>query len=227
MVAALTQSPPRDSSEPALASIAEPFRRIASECLRTNPSDRCTLEQIATWLGSKTLSPPFTISAPRPALRRAFTAIGIPILVLAALFGLLRIRGAMRSKPTSPAGNPEFAVSTPQPSPSDSQPTSQKGTVPGAVAERVLPNVSPGARRTIQGKIRVTVRVSVNSAGDVSAATLTSPGPSKYFANQALQASRRWRFKPAEVNSQPVSSQWTLKFAFGRNATEVVPSADR
>jgi len=231
VVAALTQSPPSAFSQLVLAgipeSVPEPFRRIASECLRTDPSNRCTLEQISTLLGSKSPSRLVPTSAPRPSLRRGFTVVGIPILALAAFFGLMRIRGAMRSKPANPAGNSEIAVSTPSPSPSDSQAGSQKGTVPGAVAERVLPNVSAGARRTIQGKIRVTVRVSVSPSGEVSDATLTSPGPSKYFANQAFEASRRWRFRPAEANGQPVSSEWTLKYAFGRSATEVVPSQDR
>src|SRR5260370_9576494 len=229
VVTALTQSPPSAFSQLVLAgipeSVPEPFRRIASECLRTDPSERCTLEQISNLLGSKSPRAPVGVSsAPGPSLRRAITVVGIPILALAAFFGLMRIT---RSKPANQAGSPEFAASSPQPSPGDSQSTSQKGTVPGVVAERVLPSVSVGARRTIQGKIRVTVRVSVNPAGDLSDATLTSPGPSKYFANQALQASRRWRFRPAEVNGQPVASELTLKYAFRRSAIEVVPSHDR
>lgn len=231
VVTALTQSPPSAFSQLILAgvpeSVPEPFRRIASECLRTNPSERCTLEQISNLLGSKSPSPPVAISATAPpSLRRAFTVIGIPLLALAAFFGLMRIKGAISFKPANQTASPEVATSTQQPSPSDSQPTAQQGTISGAVAERVLPNVSAGARRTIQGKIRVTVRVSVNPSGDVSDATLTSPGPSKYFANQALQASRRWRFRPAETNGQPVASEWTLKYAFGRSATDVVPTQD-
>ena len=91
------------------------------------------------------------------------------------------------------------------------------------MVERVLPDVAASARQTIQGKIRVSVRVAVTSAGEVSSATLTSPGPSKYFARLALEASRRWKFKPAEAGGHSVPSEWTLRFLFGRTGTEVFP----
>jgi TonB family protein len=87
-----------------------------------------------------------------------------------------------------------------------------------------MPDVSVSARNTIQGKIRVSVRVAVNPQGEVRDANLASPGPSKYFANKALEASRRWKFKPAKVNGRPVSGEWMLRFQFGRTGTEVVPT---
>jgi TonB family protein len=92
------------------------------------------------------------------------------------------------------------------------------------VLEEVSPDVSPGARRTITGHIKVSARVSVDSSGNVSGVTLVSPGPSKYFAKQALAASRRWRFSPAQVNGQPSASEWILRFQFGRTSTRVSPT---
>jgi TonB family protein len=92
----------------------------------------------------------------------------------------------------------------------------------GAIAQRVVPDIPASARNTITGKIRVSVRVVVNPAGEVTNATLASPGPSKYFANKALEAARRWKFKPPETTT--ASSEWTLRFQFGRGGTEVVPT---
>jgi TonB family protein len=92
----------------------------------------------------------------------------------------------------------------------------------------VLPDVSRSARNTIQGKIRVSVRVDVDPSGKITSAKLTSPGPSQYFARMALQAARRWEFKPPQVNGQTTPSAWLLRFRFGRSATEVSPvRADR
>jgi len=83
------------------------------------------------------------------------------------------------------------------------------------------------ARNTIQGRIRVAVQVSVDTTGNVSEAKLTSPGPSRYFANQALQSARRWKFKPPQVDGRPTASAWLLKYQFGRSGTEVIPSETR
>ena len=93
--------------------------------------------------------------------------------------------------------------------------------------ERVVPDVPFSARNTIQGKVRVGVRVTVSPTGEVSEATLVSPGPSRYFARKALEASQRWKFKPAEVGGQPVATAWVLHYRFGRTGTEVDPVQER
>jgi TonB family protein len=98
------------------------------------------------------------------------------------------------------------------------------GTVPGSVRDRVLPNVSPSARRTIQGHVRVEVRVYVDAAGNVTRASLQSRGPSEYFARLARESAQRWTFSPAQSNGQPVASEWILKYAFGRGSTDVHPA---
>jgi len=68
------------------------------------------------------------------------------------------------------------------------------------------------------------VRVEVDSAGEVTNATLASPGPSKYFANKALEAARRWKFKPVEAQGQAPAREWMLRFQFGRNSADVIPA---
>ncbi|MBI3475548.1 MAG: TonB family protein [Acidobacteria bacterium] len=91
----------------------------------------------------------------------------------------------------------------------------------GTVLERVMPRVSPSARRTIEGRIKVAVRVDVDPSGKVTEAKLVSPGPSQYFARLALEAAREWKFSPAQVQGQAVASQWNLRFGFRRSGTDV------
>ena len=195
-------------------SIPEPFRRIARECLRVNPSDRCTLEQIESWMAPEPVPTPTTVKSVSPQSGRVWKIAAGLVLIAALAFGL---RSLLRSKPsTSDAQNSAAPASQ-----SAAATELQKGTLPGSVAERALPTVSQGARNTIQGRIRVAVRVSVDTTGNVSEAKLTSPGPSRYFANQALQSARRWKFKPPQVDGQ------LLKYQFGRSGTEVIPSETR
>jgi TonB family protein len=91
------------------------------------------------------------------------------------------------------------------------------------IVHRVIPDVPKSARNTITGKIKVTARVDVDGSGNVTAAKLTSPGPSQYFARLALNAAQHWEFAPAQVDGQPAPSSWLLHFRFGRRGTEVSP----
>jgi TonB family protein len=94
----------------------------------------------------------------------------------------------------------------------------------GAVVQQVLPDVSRSALRTIHGKLKVRVKVAVDSSGSVVVVKFDSRGPSKYFADRALQAARRWAFRPPEVDGQGVPSEWMLKFEFARTGTNVQPA---
>jgi TonB family protein len=67
----------------------------------------------------------------------------------------------------------------------------------------------------------VRVRITVDPNGNVSNAALDSLGPSRYFANLALQAAQDWKFKPAQVDGQSVRRVWILKFDFRQTGTEV------
>ena len=88
------------------------------------------------------------------------------------------------------------------------------------VVRQVMPQVLPSARRTIQGKIKVRVRVDVDAAGNVAKATLESAGPSKYFSRVSVEAARDWKFSPAASGESGVRV-WKLQFAFSRGKTEV------
>jgi TonB family protein len=125
----------------------------------------------------------------------------------------------------SAANQEAKAAGAPSPptSPVPSSP-SAAGAIPSAVLQQVLPEVSQRARSTIAGHVRVSVKVAVDASGNVISAALDSPGPSKYFARQALQAARGWKFTPAQMNGQQVPSEWILKFAFSSAGTDVRPT---
>jgi len=120
---------------------------------------------------------------------------------------------------------PSPATHTKTPSAEETSETlSQGAIVKGAVLQQVSPRVSPSARNTIEGKIRVVVRVEVDPSGNVTNAKLVSAGPSKYFARLAEEAARGWKFIPPQVRGQAVASQWNLRFGFRRTDTEVIPT---
>jgi TonB family protein len=98
----------------------------------------------------------------------------------------------------------------------------QKTVAKDEIVQRAMPQVSPGAQRTIHGKIKVRVTVEVDAAGNVTEARLKESGSSSYFARAALEAARRWKFAPAHDENL---RDWTLFFAFTRGRTEM--SADR
>lgn len=96
----------------------------------------------------------------------------------------------------------------------------EKAVAKDEIVERVMPQVSPSAQRTITGRIKVRVKVRVDAAGHVAQATLKEAGPSKYFARVALEAAKRWKFSPAQDGNR----EWTLLFVFSRGRTETAVS---
>lgn len=169
--------------------------------------------------------------------------IALALVVLIAALLITRHKRETPSTQTQPAqAQPETPASAPSanaheqsnsksnkpPSASSESATSGNANSEGMltadsrddVLQRVAPAVSPSARRTITGKIRLRVNLNVDAGGNVTEARLQSPGPSKYFARVALEAARQWKFKPALANGQAVPSKWILRFAFSRRGSE-------
>jgi TonB family protein len=90
-----------------------------------------------------------------------------------------------------------------------------------AIAHEVLPNVPQSALHTITGTVKVRVRIKVDRDGNVTHASLESPGPSPYFARLALAAANGWKFT---AQSQPAQTEWRLLFEFRRDGTRAVPT---
>jgi TonB family protein len=132
------------------------------------------------------------------------------------------------SQTAPPASSSPAREATPAKQPPAHAPSSdaerngeQRAAATDEIVERAMPQVSPSARRTISGKIKVRVRVDVDAAGNVTEAKLKTPGPSKYFARLSLEAARRWKFAPApDVDRRA----WTLLFSFTRAHTEASAS---
>jgi TonB family protein len=118
------------------------------------------------------------------------------------------------------------AVSAPPPAaPAPShQETPPAAADPYAVLHEELPDVSSGARATIRGRIQVTVRVTIDGAGNVTETALANSGASRYFARLATEAARKWKF--AASNDQDPRKR-LLIFEFSRNGVEGHASAPR
>jgi TonB family protein len=93
----------------------------------------------------------------------------------------------------------------------------------GAVLYQVVPDISQRARDTIQGTVRVGVKVHVDDAGKVTSAELDNFS-SKFFGDQAVQVVRRWTFTPPQVDGRNAPSEWLLRFEFTQKATKVFPT---
>jgi TonB family protein len=126
--------------------------------------------------------------------------------------------------PPTPAPSTASLTSVANPPRVEAVANSSGSVIPGEVLEQVMPEVSPGARATIRGTVRVAVKLHVDTSGNVSSAELFSPGPSRYFADQALQAAHRWDFAPAKVDGHAVPSDWLVRFEFTPSLTKAHPT---
>jgi TonB family protein len=244
LVAVLTQNEPKlKSGERGLASVPEtipqPLRGIVRQCLQVDPQQRCTVDDILSQLQPPAPQTRASVSAKsvavRPSQQRPTRWIVVPIVV-AALF-LLAWTGSrfLRHQPPVPAAGthpesqaPADVPATRSPAPfAEKKRPAQKRTARGSVLQQALPDVSRSAQNTITGRVKVSVQISVDAAGNVSQAKLVSPGPSQYFANRALAAARRWKFNPPQVDGQATASEWILRFQFGRASTQVFPAETR
>jgi TonB family protein len=217
------------------ATVPSPFREIARECLHLDPQRRCSLADIDARLQPAARSVPAesrTPVAPRPPIKRG--TIAVALLVAAVLLGSIFFisRGkngptpvaATSGQPTQPAAENASSAPVAKASPSKPSPAPKKSAAPGGdVVHQVLPEVSQRSRNTISGTIKVGVRVEVDESGKVTAAKLTNPGPSKYFAALALKSAREWQFAPPELDGKPTRSAWTLQFRFKRTAVQASP----
>jgi len=230
LVAALTQNvsfaEERSPSDPDLpATVPEPFRGIARECLHLDPKRRCSIAEIQARLqptGRSVPAEPHALPVPRSSSKRGtIAAVLLTIAVLVALVVLFS-RGKSGTAPahtTQPSSPQTVTEPVPKPTPAFSEPGRVPKTVAatqsGDVVHQILPEVSKNSRNTITGTIKVTVRAEVDPSGKVTEAKLKTAGPSQYFAGLALKAAQRWEFSP-----QPAPSTWLLQFRFKRSGIQ-------
>src|SRR6202163_2260621 len=141
-----------------------------------------------------------TISASVIAAQRKASAKWPYWLGLAAVFVIAFFLIA-RPKTSSPPADEQSTQAERRAAAEGSQPaqTSPADTNTGTashenqngVLRQMMPQVSLSARRTIQGTIKVRVRVEVDAAGNVAKTKLELSGPSKYFSRVATEAARK------------------------------------
>ena len=243
LVEALTQHPPSWSrsttSDPVVpAPIPQPLADIARGCLRGDARNRLTLRDIEAALDPSKAVPDRVPEVEKPRVVPISTAVatppqrGLPKSRVALLVGAFAIVAAIIGFLVAPSHRPQSsssstttqppATTAPAPQPEAPPASASTGsTSEGEVAQRVSPDVSESATRTIHGKVDVVVRVSVDANGAVSRASLESPEHSRYFASHALAAAQNWKFKPPQVNGSAVPSVWTLRFQFRRDGTDI------
>lgn len=127
--------------------------------------------------------------------------------------------------PSSPATTATPVVARTEVVPPASAPSSSRSpSLRGEVLDQILPEASPGALATIHGVVRVSVRVKVDPTGNVSEATLDSPGPSPFFADLALKAARKWQFTSPEADGHSIPSEWLIRFHFTPEGPKAFPT---
>jgi TonB family protein len=251
IVEALTQKTP-DWNRPANLdphipdSIPQPFSAIAAACLRVNRARRATVNDVRRQLGLAvpTVPParpePDVIAEPEPPGRSWSVALVIVAFLLAGVLAFILWHSRtqlpatpMESRQAQPATQkvpepeqqpPADAAAPPlPPAPASALSQGGNGGVKGTVAQRMMPEISATASNSIRGTVNVRVRLNVSPSGDVTGANFESAGPSRYFADAAMNAARQWKFKPAQANGQPVPSVWTLQFTFTHDNVDVTP----
>ncbi|MGD0965168.1 MAG: protein kinase [Candidatus Acidiferrales bacterium] len=230
--------------------LGEPFVQIARRCLRRNPSLRLRASDIASRLEPLPAQVQPEITKPKQAAGGAhyfvwFVAIGL--LLAAIMASSIRWKHhharqtqqsvvggphtQKQAKPAAIAKLPEVSLQHPAPqtdSRASIQATPKKkisvdSAAPDKAMHPVLPDVPQKALDTIRGTVRVGVKVSVDPSGRVAEATLDSPGPSRYFANLALQAAVNWTFGPANLTGPGSPRQWILHFEFSPSGPRARP----
>ena len=135
---------------------------------------------------------------------------------------------AAGSHPTASVPEPIRPVPAPSKSAprSQQQPAAPSNSMPrgatasadagDSVVHEDIPNVPRSALATIHGHVKVIVRVSVDSSGNVVGDSLDRAGPSRYFARIASQSARKWKFAAADGKS---NREWLVHFDFSRGGT--------
>jgi serine/threonine protein kinase len=235
---ALTQHPaslPDGGLTSALVAAAVPWPlvNIVRQCLNQNPAKRPAAAQLLAEINPTAPLPqpqpaisepeqfelipkprvrekPNTAAQPEESpLKRYWVTAMAAILVLAvALWG-----GSRLLSPKASLAPPTAAAQIPAPSPPN--PPAAPPPVAGSpfVIHEEIPEISRHARDTIRGHIKIAVRVTVDSSGNVVNEVLETRGPSYYFARLATDAARKWKFVPADQDSR----KWLLRFEFARD----------
>lgn len=225
------------------ANLPEPFASTVFKCLSIAPAARPTaLDLEAQFKSTPTAQPSVRQAAPVPPTPApttttttttkaapsrsasapkqsskwwAFSITFVSTLIAWAIVHFVGNVPARSERPAEPTSAPAPAAPATNAKPAAPKVSirSTRSTVSGVVQE-AIPEVPPDAQTRIRGRIHVTVRVLVDSKGNVTGATVENPGPNKALADLAQQAAGAWKFVPATKQN---SRAWLVVFVFTRN----------
>ena len=228
LVEALTQRPivpKRSQHKPPSIPVTLPplFLDIARQCLQPDPERRETIEHLAGRLRQAPVEEPTRPKTSRSLFR--LWPYAVPAVALGLGLSGALMRPHQKALAVTPPQAPSVVRAPAMPPPAPVQPVMPTSTSPPAqsarnIEEQVLPEVSQNARDTLQGMLEVRVQARVNASGKVMDAKLDSPGPSRYFATRALDAARRWKFKPVPPENDTAPQEWLLRFDFTKSRTD-------
>jgi TonB family protein len=215
--------------------LPEPFKEIVEHCLQSDPVSRWSVADIRTRLkaGAIVAERPASVAAPvgKSGTRTYMLVAGAVAAVLLTV-GLFKLVGGNRERTASPVdtsvAQPSGSASvTPKKKDEPAAPAlpaakggSAESLVPGKPSQRKMPDIAANASRTIDGKVKVKIKDTVDVSGNVTTAKLESAGPSKYFASKSLEAARQWKFVAPKVNGEDVASNWLITFEFTRRGID-------
>lgn len=199
-------NPPARPPQPSSPSAPQASSPSAPQAAVTAPKQPGLIpSRIVAKAPNRTTSP-----AASPLGRFLVLAAAAILILVVALWGASRLLNSKSSsqpvaESTAIAQSPEIS-----PNPAAATPPAIGSAV---VVHEEIPEVSRHARDTIRGHIKIAVRVTVDSSGNVVNKVLESRGSSYYFARLAAEAAGKWKFTPADQGSR----KWLLQFEFSRD----------
>jgi hypothetical protein len=226
------------------ANLPAAFVGLVRRCLSRTPANRPTVDELeapfkTALRGNSTAdthshAPKRRTSqtaAPPRSRRKRNLSLAVAATLLIAAVGWVRYSDPSQADQQTfvvtddtPAPPPPVVAKAPEPIVEPAEPVALAATEESVIPEEATPSgvlyeAKPVIPQDISDKIRdpidVTLRVLVDSSGDVVGALMEDPGPSKYksLARLADEAAREWKFAETEQEDARV---WLLRFEFSR-----------
>jgi TonB family protein len=251
LVEILTQRLPVGGMVP--RDLPEPFAGIARGCLERNAADRWTIQRISQYLTPLEVPVPVVRRKRYVAPMGVVILLVLLVVIVVGVIVQRSETGAAppaaastqtvqtpapaaeaqrppepetkkaATKTQAPPPKSEPAPEPEQPVAASAKPAASGSAPVSGVVAQPMPEITDQAKRSIHGRVRLTVRVDVDPSGTVRDAKVDSPGASKYFTDRALAAARQWKFEPVTVNGSEVGQRWRLRFEFLKTGSSVQP----